>query len=44
MDKTVISELDLKLENEDAAALFDCPGDIKPEQYILRPDAKVVLD
>jgi|APSaa5957512535_1039671.scaffolds.fasta_scaffold142493_1 hypothetical protein len=42
MVKTDVSSVDLKLEN-DAAALFDCPGN-RPEQYILRPDAKVRLD
>ncbi len=41
MGKTVVPDSGLKLEN-DAAALFDCP-DNKPEQYILRPDAKVKL-
>lgn len=42
MIKTDSSNSDLQLES-DAAALFDCP-DIKPEQCILRPDAKVKLD
>lgn len=42
MEKTVASDKNLKLES-DAAALFDCPNN-KPEQYILRPDAKVKLD
>ena len=43
MEETVVPESNLELES-DAAALFDCPGGIKPEQYILRPDAKVKLD
>lgn len=43
MDETIVPESNLELEN-DAAALFGCPGGIKPQQYILRPDAKVKLD
>ena len=42
MEETVVVNRSLQLEN-DAAALFDCPNN-KPEQYVLRPDAKVQLD
>ncbi len=43
MDKTVVSKSDSELES-DAAELFDFSKGIKPEQCILRPDAKVKLD
>ena len=42
MEETVVVKDSSQLE-KDAAALFDCPGN-KPEQYVLRPDAKVKLD
>ncbi len=42
MKETVVVKSSSQLE-EDAVALFDCP-DCEPEQYVLRPDAKVKLD
>ena len=42
MKETVVVKSSSQLE-EDAAALFNHPN-IKPEQCVLRPDAKIKLD